>query len=67
MKKVTFNFRVYFKVAEAKEAQARPRLSKRSLRIANKLEKPSERLTKHTKQQMRELQMRAIANECWVT
>ena len=46
--------------SKAKEAQARPRLSKRSLRIANKLEKPSERLTKHTKQQMRELQMLSI-------
>ena len=49
--------------SKAKEAQARPRLSKRSLRIANKLEKPSERLTKHTKQQMRELQMLSIKRE----
>ena len=38
--------------SKAKEAQARPRLSKRSLRLANKMESSSERLTKHTKQQM---------------
>jgi hypothetical protein len=49
--------------SKAKEAQARPRLSKRSLRLANKLESSSDRLTKHTKQQIRELQMLSIKRE----
>lgn len=49
---------------KAKEAQARPRLSKRSLNIAKKMdEAPIERLTKLRPKQVRELQLMNIKRE----
>jgi hypothetical protein len=49
--------------SKAQQAKARPRLSKRSLKLAADLGNPKERLTKLRPTQVRELQMLAIKRE----